>query len=110
MKILIFPVLIIFLVTAGLLYAGIGLGRTLMISFNIATFAVWGLDKLQALRRGYRVPEIVLLGLVAIGGTPGAIAGQLVFQHKIRKSRFLMVFYTIAFFQVIVLTLISIHG
>lgn len=83
----------------------IGIVTALLVSLNITTFIYWGWDKYQAIRHRWRIPEVFLFGLVAIGGTLGAIAGQLIFRHKISKSQFLQVFYTIVVIQVIILTL-----
>ncbi|MBR6399201.1 MAG: DUF1294 domain-containing protein, partial [Lachnospiraceae bacterium] len=38
----------------------------------------------------YRVPERVLLALAVFGGSPGALMGMLVFHHKTRKSKFMV--------------------
>jgi uncharacterized membrane protein YsdA (DUF1294 family) len=54
-------------------------------------FAVYGIDKRDAGRGDWRVPEIWLHGLALIGGVIGAWAGRLVFRHKTRKPIFLVV-------------------
>lgn len=59
---------------------------------NLATFAIFGLDKAAAadkVNRGRsRVPERVLLTLAALGGSPGALLARPVFRHKTRKQPF----------------------
>jgi uncharacterized membrane protein YsdA (DUF1294 family) len=40
---------------------------------------------------GWRVPEIVLHGLVLLGGFPGGWAGRSMFRHKTQKRFFLFV-------------------
>lgn len=52
------------------------------------TFSFYGYDKIQAKRKAGRVPELVLHGLAVIGGAPGGLAGQWLFQHKTRKPIF----------------------
>ena len=43
---------------------------------NLATFALYGLDKWRARRDAWRVPEGTLLLFGFLGGSPGAILGQ----------------------------------
>ncbi|WP_270172428.1 DUF1294 domain-containing protein [Paenibacillus sp. SYP-B4298] len=45
-------------------------------------------DKLQAGRRGRRVPERTLLGLAALGGAAGGWLGMKLWRHKTRHGRF----------------------
>ena len=51
-------------------------------------FLLFGYDKFQAKRNGWRIPERVLLGLTILGGGVGGLAGMLVFRHKTRKNGF----------------------
>ena len=51
-------------------------------------FLLFGYDKFQAKRNGWRIPERVLLGLTILGGGIGGLAGMLVFRHKTRKNVF----------------------
>ncbi|MDD4326420.1 MAG: DUF1294 domain-containing protein [Candidatus Bathyarchaeota archaeon] len=51
---------------------------------------VFGFDKLQSKRRGWRVPETRLLALAFLGPF-GAWAGMLLFRHKTRRTKFLIV-------------------
>ena len=44
------------------------------IIINIITFFVYGLDKLKAVNHWWRIPEWVLLGLAAAGGSVGRLA------------------------------------
>ena len=59
-----------------------------LIIINAAALLFYGLDKLFAVRDMWRIPERTLLFLAAAGGSPGALAGMLVFRHKIRKPVF----------------------
>jgi uncharacterized membrane protein YsdA (DUF1294 family) len=57
---------------------------------NSLSLAIFGIDKLKSKRGGWRVPESRLL-LVAFFGPFGAYAGMLLFRHKTRKMKFLLV-------------------
>lgn len=46
------------------------------------------LDKRNAQRRRWRVPERWLLALALLGGSLGGLLGMLLFRHKTRKPRF----------------------
>jgi uncharacterized membrane protein YsdA (DUF1294 family) len=62
-----------------------------LVGWSVAAFSAYGVDKAQAGRGGWRVPENVLHGLALIGGAAGAWAGMLAFRHKIRKPVFVLV-------------------
>lgn len=51
-------------------------------------FAAFAWDKFCAQQGYWRVPERLLLMLAAIGGTPGAFAGQRLLRHKTQKQPF----------------------
>lgn len=55
---------------------------------NLLTLAIYGLDKHRARVHRERIPEAALLGLAVLGGAVGALAGMLLFHHKIRKRKF----------------------
>lgn len=55
---------------------------------NLAAFAAMALDKRFASLGQRRISERALLTVAALGGTPGAIAGQQAFRHKTRKEPF----------------------
>ena len=55
---------------------------------NLATFAVYGVDKRRARRHQWRIRERTLLLLATLGGSLGAWAGMAVFRHKTRHNRF----------------------
>lgn len=55
---------------------------------NFTTWAAYGLDKGRAKSGKWRIPERTLLLLALIGGSPGALAGMIMFRHKTRKPKF----------------------
>jgi uncharacterized membrane protein YsdA (DUF1294 family) len=57
---------------------------------NLISLVVFGVDKLNSKRRSYRIPESRLL-LTAFLAPFGALAGMLLFRHKSRKVKFLLV-------------------
>ena len=59
-----------------------------MAVINIITIAVFGIDKLKAVKNRWRVPEKVLLLLALLGGSPGALIGMYSFRHKTKKIAF----------------------
>lgn len=61
-----------------------------VLAINLFTFFYFGLDKLYARARAWRVREATLLILALLGGSPGAILGIKLFRHKTKKPGFLV--------------------
>ena len=55
---------------------------------NIVALAVYGWDKLCAIRKWWRVPEMTLLAIALIGGSMGAIVAMRLFRHKTLHLKF----------------------
>lgn len=55
---------------------------------NLITFFLYGIDKRRAVRKAWRIPESVLIGFAAIGGSVGAFLAMLVFRHKTKHAKF----------------------
>ena len=55
---------------------------------NIITFLLFMSDKKRAIRRQWRVPEILLLSLSAIGGSLGGYLSMQIFRHKTKTAIF----------------------
>ena len=55
---------------------------------TVVTFLVFGIDKWKAQHKRWRIPESVLLGLAAIGGSVGAWLGMRVWHHKTQHKKF----------------------
>jgi uncharacterized membrane protein YsdA (DUF1294 family) len=64
--------------------------QIILVIINIAAFVVFGVDKIQSKRGRWRISELKLL-LLAFFGPFGAYAGMLLFRHKTRKTKFLLV-------------------
>ena len=59
-----------------------------LIVINIATFVVYGIDKLKAKQGSWRISEATLLILAVIGGSIGALLGMKVWRHKTQHKKF----------------------
>ena len=64
--------------------------EVLLTIINRVSLTIFGIDKLKSKRGGCRVPESKLL-LLAFFGPFGAFMGMLLFRHKTRKTKFLLV-------------------
>lgn len=61
---------------------------TYLLIINIVTFLAYGLDKLKARRKMWRISENTLLGLAVIGGCVGALLGMRLWHHKTLHKKF----------------------
>lgn len=59
-----------------------------LIIINALGFALMLTDKQKAKKRVWRIPEKVLLGTAAIGGSIGVLLGMELFRHKTKHKRF----------------------
>jgi uncharacterized membrane protein YsdA (DUF1294 family) len=62
-----------------------------LIAGTVTTFLFYAIDKMQAKRGGWRVPEVVLQGMVLAGGVIGGWLGMLVLRHKTLHRSFWVV-------------------
>ncbi|MBR2122300.1 MAG: DUF1294 domain-containing protein [Lachnospiraceae bacterium] len=72
---------------------------------SIITFALFGLDKLKALRGSWRIREKTLLLFSLFGGAAGGLLAMFLFRHKIRKPAFFPGLLMMLFLHIILLTL-----
>ena len=70
---------------------------------NLATFMLFGLDKLRAEAGSWRISEGALLAWAFFGGSIGAYAGRALFRHKTRKQPFCANLRAIAVLQLVVI-------
>ena len=59
-----------------------------LLSVNVLTLAVYVIDKIKAKRHAWRVSELTLLALAAVGGSVGAMVAIFVVRHKSRHLKF----------------------
>ena len=92
-------VILIAAVSGLLWWLGVNVLYAILGGMSVIAFLFYGYDKRQAVRNRPRVPEVILHLLALLGGTPGALMGQLVFRHKTKKLSFRIVFLAIVLLQ-----------
>lgn len=61
---------------------------TYLTIINAVGFSFMLVDKRRAQKKRWRIPEATLMGIAAIGGSVGALAGMYLFRHKTKHPRF----------------------
>ncbi len=64
------------------------IGLPILLSLNLFTFILMGLDKTFAIKQRNRISERNLLSLAFLGGSLGMYFGMIVFHHKTHKMLF----------------------
>ena len=59
-----------------------------LVLINVAAFLFMLVDKRKAIRKRWRIPERVLLGLSFIGGSLGGLLAMQLFRHKTKHLQF----------------------
>ena len=59
-----------------------------LVSINVVTFFMYGIDKWKAKKSRWRIRETALLGLAVLGGSIGAWLGMKVWHHKTLHKKF----------------------
>lgn len=59
-----------------------------LLTINLITFVMYGIDKLKAKKAKWRIPETTLLWMAVLGGSLGAWAGMQVWHHKTLHKKF----------------------
>ena len=59
-----------------------------LITINIITFIIYGIDKYKSIKHKYRISENTLIILSILGGPLGAFFGMIIFHHKTKKKKF----------------------
>ena len=59
-----------------------------ILTINIATFLLYGIDKYKAKKNQWRISEATLLTMAAIGGSIGAWVGMRIWHHKTMHKKF----------------------
>jgi uncharacterized membrane protein YsdA (DUF1294 family) len=83
----------------------------ILLTLNLLTFIIYGIDKFKAKKAKWRIPESTLLLLAVFGGSIGAWLGLQVWRHKTQHKKFYIGIPMILTLQVIatiyILTLIA---
>ena len=67
---------------------------------NVVSILFYGMDKLAAMKQWQRTPEKHFYILALVGGWPGSIMGQIVFNHKTSKVSFRRWFYAMSLLNI----------
>ena len=59
-----------------------------LVIVNAVGFLLMLVDKAKAKRNAWRIPEATLMGVAAIGGSIGALAGMYYCRHKTKHIKF----------------------
>ena len=60
----------------------------ILLTLNLLTFIIYGIDKFKAKKSKWRIPESTLLLLAVFGGSIGAWLGLQVWRHKTQHKKF----------------------
>ncbi|WP_067322107.1 DUF1294 domain-containing protein [Streptobacillus felis] len=64
----------------------------IIILFNVFSFIIFGIDKFLAIKNMSRISEKMLLRISLLGPF-GAIISMIFFRHKIKKKKFIFVYF-----------------
>ena len=74
---------------------------------NALGFLLMLVDKIKAKRNLWRIPEATLMGVAAIGGSIGTIAGMKLFRHKTKHVKFYIGLPVILALQIVLIYLLA---
>ena len=77
---------------------------------NLITFAVFAIDKSNAIHHRSRIRVATLFRLALIGGSVGGLAAMYIFRHKTRKLNFTFGMPLILLVQIIILFCVANTG
>lgn len=72
------------------------------LGINFVSFTSFGWDKLRAISKSNRTPELTYHALGLLGGFPGIFAGRKLFNHKTSKLGFIIPMWIFFFLQIFV--------
>ena len=61
-----------------------------LILINLLSFVLYGVDKAKSKGRSRRIPERTLLWVARLGGGVGCWLGMMLFRHKTKHNRFMI--------------------
>lgn len=76
---------------------------------SLITFIMYGADKRAAIKGRWRVPERTLLALSFFGGAAGGTFAMLLFRHKTKKFRFILINFTGILWQAAAITASAVY-
>ncbi len=59
-----------------------------LLIINIIGLFLFGLDKLKARKKLWRIPEYILFLVSFLGGASGGLVAMVIFKHKLSKKHF----------------------
>lgn len=78
---------------------------------SMAALTLYAKDKVSAIEHGWRIPEVILLSVSALGGVSGTIIGMIFLNHKSNMSNKWYFFPTIVISVIVqLLTLLFASG
>lgn len=80
-----------------------------LLIINAAAFVLMLADKWKAKKNRWRIPEATLMGVAALGGSIGALAGMYLVRHKTQHPKFTLGIPAILAVQVALATWIYIY-
>lgn len=72
-----------------------------LLIINFISFCFFGIDKYKSIKHRYRISERTLLFISFIGGCFGAFFSMIIFHHKTRKKKFVILVPLLILFWVI---------
>lgn len=81
-----------------------------LLLINAAGLAFMFWDKHCARQKLWRVPERVLMGIAALGGSAGILAGMYLFRHKTRHKKFSVGIPLLLFIQAVLILFLTRRG
>lgn len=61
-----------------------------LLTINLITFIIYGIDKYKSIKHKYRISENTLIILAILGGPLGSFFGMILFHHKTKKKKFII--------------------
>ena len=80
-----------------------------LLIINAAAFVLMLADKWKAKKNRWRIPEATLMGVAALGGSIGALAGMYLVRHKTQHPKFTLGIPLILAIQMVIATWIMVY-
>ena len=80
-----------------------------LLIINAAAFALMLADKWKAKKNRWRIPEATLMGVAALGGSIGALAGMHLVRHKTQHPKFTLGIPLLLAIQMVIATWILVY-